>query len=171
MTWKQGVDILSFGATKNGGLMAEAIVVFKPELAEALDYRAKRAGQIISKGRLIAAQFEGYFADDHWLANARHANRMAKLLSEGLMQVPGVRLAWPTEANEVFPIIPQALDRALKAAGILYNPWTELSLPESERVAENEVLMRLVASWATREEDVRKLLEIASSGVSRQAAE
>jgi threonine aldolase len=139
MTWKQGVDILSFGATKNGGLMAEAIVVFKPELAEALDYRSKRAGQIISKGRLIAAQFEGYFADDHWLANARHANRMAKLLSEGLMQLPGVRLAWPTDANEVFPIIPQALDRALKAAA--------------------------------REEDVRKLLEIASSGVERQAAE
>jgi threonine aldolase len=171
MTWKQGVDILSFGATKNGGLMAEAIVVFKPELAEALDYRAKRAGQIISKGRLIAAQFEGYFADDHWLANAHHANRMAKLLSEGLMRLPGVRLAWPTEANEVFPIIPQVLDRALKAAGILYNPWTDLSLPDGERVTENEVLIRLVASWATREEDVRRLLEIASSGVSRQAAE
>ena len=74
MTWKQGVDILSFGATKNGCLMAEAIVVFNPVLAEAMDYRAKRAGQIISKGRLIAAQFEGYFADDHWLSNARHAN-------------------------------------------------------------------------------------------------
>jgi threonine aldolase len=171
MTWKQGVDILSFGATKNGGLMAEAIVVFKPELAEALDYRSKRAGQIISKGRLIAAQFEGYFADDHWLANAQHANRMAKLLSEGLMRLPGVRLAWPTDANEVFPIIPQALNEALKAAGILYHPWTELSLPESERVGENEALIRLVASWATREEDVRTLLEIASSGVSRQAAE
>ena len=171
MTWKQGVDILSFGATKNGGLMAEAIVVFKPELAESLGYRSKRAGQIISKGRLIAAQFEGYFADDHWLANARHANRMAKLLSEGLVQLPGVRLAWPTDANEVFPIIPQALNKALKEAGILYHPWTELSLPETERVGENEVLIRLVASWATQEEDVRKLLEIASSGVSRQAAE
>jgi threonine aldolase len=171
MTWKQGVDILSFGATKNGGLMAEAIVVFKPELAEALDYRSKRAGQIISKGRLIAAQFEGYFADDHWLANARHANKMAKLLSDGLLQLPGIRLAWPTEANEVFPIIPQALDRALKAAGILYNSWTELSLPEAERVGEGEALIRLVMSWATREEDVRKLLEIAHSEVSRQAAE
>lgn len=171
MTWRQGVDILSFGATKNGGLMAEAIVVFKPELAESLGYRSKRAGQIISKGRLIAAQFEGYFADDHWLANARHANRMAKLLSEGLMQLPGVRLAWPTDANEVFPIIPQALNKALKEAGILYHPWTDLSLPETERVGENEVLIRLVASWATREEDVRKVLEIASSGVSRQAAE
>jgi len=171
MTWKQGVDILSFGATKNGGLMAEAIVVFKPELAEALDYRSKRAGQIISKGRLIAAQFEGYFADDHWLANARHANRMAKLLSEGLSKLPGVRLAWPTEANEVFPIIPQSLNQTLKAAGIHYHPWTELSLPEAERVAEDEALVRLVTSWATQEEDVRRLLEIASPGVSRQAAE
>lgn len=171
MTWKQGIDILSFGATKNGGLMAEAIVVFKPELAEALDYRSKRAGQIISKGRLIAAQFEGYFADDHWLANARHANRMAKLLSDGLVRLPGVRLAWPTDANEVFPIIPQALNQALKTAGILYSPWTELSLPEAERVGENEVLIRLVASWATKEEDVRRVLEIASSGVERQAAE
>jgi len=171
MTWKRGVDILSFGATKNGGLMAEAIVVFRKDLAEALDYRSKRAGQIISKGRLIAAQFEGYFADDHWLANARHANRMAKLLSEGLARLPGVRLAWPTLANEVFPIIPLALDRALKAAGILYNPWTELSLPEGEHVGEGEALVRLVASWATRQEDVRRLLEIASSGVSRHAAE
>jgi threonine aldolase len=171
MTWKQGVDILSFGATKNGGLMAEAIVVFKPELAEALDYRSKRAGQIISKGRLIAAQFEGYFADNHWLDNAHHANRMAALLSKGLLQLPGVRLGWPTQANEVFPIIPKALDRALKAAGILYHPWTELSLPGTERVSDHEVLIRLVTSWASREEDVHRLLEIASSGVSRQAAE
>ncbi|WP_262028637.1 threonine aldolase family protein [Microvirga sp. Mcv34] len=171
MTWKQGVDILSFGATKNGGLMAEAIVVFKPELAEALDYRSKRAGQVISKGRLAAAQFEGYFADDHWLANARHANRMAALLAEGLLQVPGVRLAWPTQANEVFPIIPKALDRALKDAGILYHAWTELSLLQAECVAEHEALIRLVASWATREEDVRRLLEIASSGVGSRAAE
>lgn len=171
MTWKQGVDIVSFGATKNGGLMAEAIVVFRKDLAEALDYRSKRAGQIISKGRLIAAQFEGYFAHDHWLDNARHANRMAALLSQGLLRMSGVRLAWPTEANEVFPIIPRSLDQVLKAAGLLYHNWTELSLPEAERVADHEVLIRLVTSWATREEDVRKLLEVASSGAARQAAE
>ena len=171
MTWKRGVDILSFGATKNGGLMAEAIVVFRPDLAEALGYRSKRAGQIISKGRLIAAQFEGYFGNDHWLDNARHANRMAQTLSEGLVRLPGVRLAWPREANEVFPIIPKTLDGALKAAGILYNPWTELSLPETERVADHEILIRLVTSWATREDDVQRLLQAASSGSSREAAE
>lgn len=171
MTWKQGVDILSFGGTKNGCLMAEAIVVFKPELAEALDYRSKRAGQIVSKGRLVSAQFEGYFADDHWYANARHANQLASLLSEGLSQLPGVRLAWPTEANEVFPIIPAAMDKALKDAGVLYHPWTQVSLPEHERVEEGEALIRLVLSFATREDDVRKVLEIARSVATRQAAE
>jgi threonine aldolase len=171
MTWKQGVDILSFGGTKNGCLMAEAIVVFNPVLAEALDYRAKRAGQIISKGRLIAAQFEGYFADDHWYANARHANRMARLLSEGLAGVPGVRLAWPTEANEVFPIVPKAVDQALKATGLQYLGWTEASLAEGERIGPDEALIRLVVSFATAEEEVRQLVDIARSAMSRQAAE
>jgi threonine aldolase len=146
MTWKRGVDILSFGATKNGGLMAEAIVVFRPELAEALDYRSKRAGQIISKGRLIAAQFEGYFADDHWYANARHANRMARLLSEGLSELPGVRLGWPTQANEVFPILPQALDKALKAAGVIYPSLDRSEPPRGWPSASprDESLIRLV---------------------------
>lgn len=171
MTWKQGVDILSFGATKNGCLMAEAIVVFKPELAEALDYRAKRAGQIISKGRLIAAQLEGYFADDHWYANARHANRMAALLSKGLAELPGVRLAWPTEANEVFPIVPQTMDRALQAAGAQYHSWTELSLPATESVAADEALIRLVVSFATTEEEIRRFLDAARAASVRQAAE
>ncbi|HZW46824.1 MAG TPA: low specificity L-threonine aldolase [Microvirga sp.] len=171
MTWKQGVDILSFGGTKNGCLMAEAIVVFRPELAEALDYRCKRAGQIISKGRLIAAQFEGYFADDHWYANARHANRLARLLSDGLSRLPGVHLAWETQANEVFPIIPAAMDRALKEAGVLYHPWTELSLPTGENVGPDEALIRLVLSFASQEEDVRKVLDIARAAASRQAAE
>ncbi|MEZ0172143.1 low specificity L-threonine aldolase [Microvirga sp. TS319] len=171
MTWKQGVDILSFGGTKNGCLMAEAIVVFKPELAEALDYRAKRAGQIVSKGRLISAQFEGYFADDHWYANARYANRLARLLSDGLSELPGVRLAWATQANEVFPIIPASMDKALKEAGILYHPWTELSLPAGETIGPDETLIRLVLSFASQEQDVRKLLEIARSAAPRQAAE
>jgi threonine aldolase len=171
MTWKQGVDIVSFGATKNGCLMAEAVIVFDPRLAETLAYRRKRAGHTISKGRLIAAQFEGYFADEHWLANARHANRMARLLADGLSSVPGVRLAWPAEANEVFPIIPKALDAALRAAGFFYHPWSELSLPDRERVGPEEVLVRLVTSFATKESAVERLLKAAHSAQRRQAAE
>jgi threonine aldolase len=171
MTWRQGVDILSFGATKNGCLMAEAIVVFDPALAESLNYRRKRAGQIISKGRLIAAQLEGYFANDHWYDNARHANRMARLLSEGLTELPGVRLAWPTEANEVFPIVPRAMDEALRAAGAEYHPWTEGSLPAGQGVGEGEALIRLVVSFATEEAQIRRFLDVARSAVRCHAAE
>ena len=171
MTWKRGVDILSFGATKNGCLMAEAVVVFDPALVEGLNYRRKRAGQIISKGRLIAAQFEGYFAKDHWYDNARHANRMARLLSDGLSALPGVRLAWPTEANEVFPIVPRRLDRALKEAGAQYHAWTDVSLAPGERVGRDEALIRLVVSFATEENEVRRLLEVARSAIGREAAE
>jgi threonine aldolase len=171
MTWKQGVDILSFGATKNGCLMAEAIVVFDPALAETLDYRRKRAGQTISKGRLIAAQLDGYFAGGHWYDNARHANRMARLLSDGLSRIPGVRLAWPTEANEVFPIVPRTMDQALRAAGAQYHSWTDVSLPPGQAVGDSETLIRLVASFATEEAQVQHFLEVASSQETRHAAE
>jgi threonine aldolase len=171
MTWKQGVDILSFGATKNGCLMAEAIVVFDPALAETLDYRRKRAGQTISKGRLIAAQLDGYFADGHWYDNARHANRMARLLSDGLSRIPGVRLAWPTEANEVFPIVPRTMDQALRAAGAQYHPWSDISLPPGQAVGDSETLIRLVASFTTEEAQVRRFLEVAGSQETRHAAE
>jgi threonine aldolase len=162
MTWKRGIDILSFGATKNGCLMAEAIVVFDKALAETLAYRRKRAGQTVSKGRLLAAQFLGYLAEDHWLANARHANAMAARLAGGLGRIPGVRFAWPCEANEVFPIIPRTVDDALKAAEIIYHPWTTGSLLSGERIRADEVLIRLVTSFATRQDEVDRFLAVAS---------
>ena len=158
MTWKAGVDLLSFGGTKNGCLAAEAILVFRRDLAETLDYRRKRGGHVLSKGRLVAAQLEGYLEDDHWLANACHANAMAKALSGGLGALPGVRLAWATEANEVFPILPRALDAHLRAAGAVYHPWQTTSLPPGEAVAEDEVLVRLVTAFATTEAEVEELL-------------
>lgn len=171
MTWKRGVDILSFGATKNGCLMAEAIVVFQPALAESLGYRRKRAGQTISKGRLIAAQLEGYFADDHWLANARHANRMAHRLSQDVSQLPGVRLAWPTEANEVFAIIPRSMDGALRSAGAHYHEWSSGSLPLGETIGPDEVLIRLVTSFATDEASISRFVDTARRSIQRSAAE
>ena len=155
MTWKQGVDILSFGATKNGGLMAEAIVVFRPDLAErsaiapsAPARSFPRAASSRRSSRAISETITGSTMRAMPIAWRRRSRR-------GLSGLPGVRLAWPREANEVFPIIPRTLDGALKAAGIHYNPWTELSLPETERVADHEILIRLVTSWATREDDVR----------------
>ncbi len=162
MTWKQGVDILSFGATKNGCLSAEAIVVFDGKLAETLDYRRKRAGQILSKGRLLSAQFEGYFADDHWLANARHANAAARKLADGLKKLESVRIAWPVEANEVFPILPLAMESRLKAAGAQFHRWAKTSLAPQEKMTGDETLVRLVTSFATQGTDIDQFLQAAA---------
>jgi threonine aldolase len=170
MTWRSGVDILSFGATKNGCLAAEAIIVFDPALAETLEYRRKRAGHLLSKGRLLAAQLEGYLAADHWLANARRANAMAARFAEGLRAIPGIRLAWPREANEVFPILPQAVDDALRAAGAVYHPWSTLSLPAAERVGADERLVRLVTSFATEAASVDRFIDVAGAAARRTAA-
>ncbi len=166
MTWRAGIDILSFGCTKNGCLAAEAVIVFDPALAGTLAHRRKRAGQTFSKGRLLAAQFEGYLADEHWLDNARHANRLAQRLSAGLAAVPGVRLAWPTEANEVFAILPERVDAAMRAAGALYYPWSTRSLPAGERIGAGEILVRLVASFATEERAVEALVTSAEQGAT-----
>ncbi|WP_407523441.1 threonine aldolase family protein [Methylobacterium oryzisoli] len=161
ITWRAGIDILSFGASKNGALAAEAIVVFRPDLAETIAHRRKRAGHLLAKGRLLAAQLHAYLADDHWLANAAWANRMAARLGTGLAALPGVRLAWPVEANEVFPILPGPLARRLREGGGAFYDWSSTSLPEGERVREDETLARLVTSFATQESEVEALLDLA----------
>src|SRR5262245_20170543 len=98
-TWKAGVDILSFGATKNGALAAEAVVCFNRELAQTMPYRRRRGGHLFSKMRVLSVQLEAYIADGLWLRNARHANAMARRVREGLASLPGVRLRRPTEVH------------------------------------------------------------------------
>lgn len=166
MTWRQGVDILSFGASKNGCLAAEAIVVFNKPLSENLEYLRKRSGHTLSKGRLLGAQMEGYLENDHWLENARHANAMAKGLQEGLGAIRGVRLPWSTDANEVFPIIPKQMDEALRAAGAQYYPWQTGSLPPGESVGSQEVMVRLVTSFATEKAKVERFVAVARSATA-----
>ncbi|MGH6896994.1 MAG: threonine aldolase family protein [Geminicoccaceae bacterium] len=116
-TWRRGVDVLSFGATKNGAMGAEAVVVFKDELAAPLRFRARRAGQVFSKMRFISAQLEAYLKDGLWLRLARHANAMAGRLAAGLAAIPGIRLLHPVEINEIFAAMPPPLIEGLLAAG------------------------------------------------------
>ena len=111
VTWRRGVDVLSFGATKNGAMGAEAVVVFTEELAEPLRFRARRAGQVFSKMRFISAQLEAYVQGGLWLRLAGHANAMARRLADGIAGLPGVRLAHPVEINEIFAQMPRADDR------------------------------------------------------------
>ena len=119
-----GVDVLSFGGTKNGALGAEAVVTFRPEAATALRFLRKQSMQLSSKMRFVAAQFVALLTDDLWLRNATHANAMAARLGDGIASVDGVSLAYPVQANGVFAVLPPAVAEALQAEWPFY-VWDE----------------------------------------------
>jgi len=119
------VDALASGATKNGTLTAEAVVVFCADLAEEVAHRRKRAGQVSSKMRFLSAQLEAYVTDGLWLDNARAANGAARRLADGL-QAAGLELAAPAQANLVFPRVPAALRDRLRAQGFEFLDWPSL---------------------------------------------
>lgn len=157
MTWKRGVDILSFGGTKNGCWCAEAIVFFEPVMAKELPFIRKRTAQLFSKSRFIAAQFEAYLKDGLWLELAGHANAMADRLRDGLAASNSARLAWPTQSNEIFAILPKAAAAAAGEKGAKFYDWLEPhDMPEE--TGEDEMLIRLVTSFATTTDDVDAFL-------------
>ncbi len=149
LTWRAGVDALSFGATKNGALGAEAVVFFDPKATGDFVWRRKKAGHLISKQRFVAAQLEAYLADGLWLRNAARANALAQRLAKGL----GVETDYPVEANEVFARLPDAVVAKLRAGGARFYDW--------EPPRDGRTLVRLVTSFATRDEDVDKLIALA----------
>lgn len=151
LTWKAGVDAVALGATKNGALAAEAILLFDRELAETLPFRRKRAGHLLCKQRFVSAQLEAWLTDDLWLRNARHANAMAAALGEGLARLAGCRLLHPVQANEVFVEVPASLADALESEGFAFYRWSDGD-PTS---------LRLVASFNTDPADVDALLAAA----------
>ena len=161
-TWKAGVDVLSFGATKGGALAAEAVIFFDPARAQGMASRRKRGGHLISKHRFLAAQFDAYLRDDLWLRLAHHANAMATKLAEKL-GVAGVAPMWPVEANEVFAPLSAPADTRLKAAGATYYHWPADSLPAGRVIAENETLVRLVTSFATTDSEVDQFVQLAAA--------
>jgi len=137
-----GVDVLTFGGTKNGAIAAEAVVYFDRKLAKDFHYRRMQSMQLASKMRFIAAQFDALLTDDLWLRSATHANRMAALLGEELAQIPGITLTQKVEANEVFAIFPREHVARLQEE-LWFQVWNE---------ATTEV--RLVASFDTTAEDI-----------------
>lgn len=157
MTWKRGVDILSFGGTKNGCWCAEAIVIFDPDKAKEMQFMRKRAAQLFSKSRFIAAQFDGYFENDLWLDLARHSNRMADRLRAGIESAASAKLAWPTASNEAFAVIGKPAIEKARDKGAKFYDWP---IPENNAslVGENEGLIRLVTSFATTDADVEGFL-------------
>ena len=147
MTWKSGIDVLSFGATKNGCLAAEAIIFFKPELVGNLPFLMKRAGHLLSKMSFVSAQLDAYITNEVWLRNAKHANAMGKKLSQGLNQHKNIELAYPTDANEIFVKIPKDIIDQLNSEGYTINDdeWDGKAV-------------RLVTAWNTSLSDIETFL-------------
>lgn len=114
LTWRCGVDVMSFGATKNGAINAEAIVVFDPGLAADIPFIQKRGGQVVSKARFISAQLERYLADERWIERARRANELAARLARELAAIPGVTLVAPVQVNLLYLHLPDAAVAALE---------------------------------------------------------
>ena len=148
-----GVDILSFGGTKNGMAYGEAIVVFNEELVSAAEFIQKQSAQLPSKMRYIAAQFSAMFKDDLWLKHASHANKMAQLLSEGISDIRDVEITQSTEVNAVFAKLPKEAIATLQEWSYFYD-WEK----------ENEV--RWMTSYSTTIEDVERLVEGIHTAVS-----
>lgn len=150
-SWRAGVDVLSLGVTKNGAMAAEVVVFFHEAPAQDFLRRVKRGGQLWSKQRYLSAQLNAMLEGDLWLRHARQANAMATRLAHGLGRLPGARLPYATQGNEVFVVLPQQGVAALEAAGFLFYRW-----PTPEGV--DGVLIRLVTHYATEQEDVDALL-------------
>ncbi|WP_421857232.1 threonine aldolase family protein [Oricola sp.] len=153
MTWRRGVDMVSFGGTKNGCWCAEALIFFDPAMAADMAYLRKRSGQLFSKSRFVAAQFLAYFENGLWLDLARHANAMAASLAAVIDTSAALRLALPPEANEVFAIMPDAEYERLRDAGAGIGDWP-MPAGGGIAVADGEVIVRLVTSFATQQADI-----------------
>jgi threonine aldolase len=161
VTWKAGVDVLSFGATKGGAMGAEAVVFFDRALAHQMGERRKRAGHLLSKHRFLSAQFEAFLSNDCWLRLARHANAMADRLAAGLTKVGHVPV-WPVEANLVFVLLPKAVEERVRAAGARFYVRVSDSLPSGAAIGPQQVLIRLVTSFATQEAEVDRFVGLAA---------
>jgi threonine aldolase len=146
ITWQKGVDVLSFGGTKNGTAMGDLVIFFNKELAREFDYRAKQAGQLASKMRYLAAPWVGLLDNNVWLRNARRANASAKLLAEKLRQSGILETAFPREANAVFLRLKDEIVRELHAAGWYFYKFIE---PD---------IYRLMCSWSATERDIEAFI-------------
>ena len=161
-TWRSGVDVLSLGATKNGALCAEAVVIFDSARAQDFERRRKQSGHLWSKLRFVSAQLLAYFENELWLVNARQANAMASALAQGLRSIPGAALLQSVDANEVFVAMPETIVAALERQGFGFYRWPLSVVPGG-------VAIRLVTSYATLRAHVDEFLAAAAAAAAPAA--
>ena len=160
MTWRAGVDVLSFGGTKNGCMGVEAVVIFDRANAWEFELRRKRGAQLFSKHRYLSAQMAAYLRDDLWLTTARAANANMARLTEGLRQIPEAELVYDPAVNMAFVKLPRALLQHLKAEGAVFNVWQG----DLDTGAPDEPLMtRFVTDWSLPEAEIDRFLTLLTS--------
>ena len=147
LTAKAGVDLLSFGVTKNGGLLTDAIVVFNPAVAQNIGFHLRRAGMIWSKMRFASAQVLAYVTDDLWLRLAKQSNSAAREIAQGIENLAGVKLLAPVQANELFIEMSVAAIDTLAASGVLF-------------YRRGPRLARLVCRWDTTRQETTELINL-----------
>lgn len=156
-TCDAGVDVLSFGGTKNGMMFGEALLFFDPSISRSVKFIRKQGMQLHSKMRFIGAQFEAILSNDLWKRNAVHSNNMARLLENGLREIPEVRITQPVDANGIFAILPAAIIPDLQATHFFY-VW-------NDKLSE----VRLMCSFDTTEQDVSGFIKKLKELLKRQA--
>ena len=156
MSWKAGIDAISFGGTKNGLMGVEAIVLFDPDMADECEVRRKRGAQLFSKHRYLAAQMAAYLADDLWLDMAQASNAAAKQLADGLRALPHASLLHEPQANMIFAGLPRATLRKVMDAGATLSPMGDpTNGPEDEIIG-----TRLVCDWSATTENTDRFLAL-----------
>jgi len=155
LTTDAGVDILSFGGTKNGMMYGEAVCFLKPGISKDFKYIRKQGMQLASKMRFISAQYVAYFKDDLWKRNASHSNSMALFLADKLQKVEGIHITQPVQSNGVFVIIPENVAENVSSTYFFY-PWNEF-------ISE----YRLMTSWDTTEEDINIFIALLDKELSK----
>lgn len=150
MTWKAGVDAISFGMTKNGTMGAEAAIYFNENDSDGFVYRSMRSGHLISKSRFIAAQILAYLANDHWLENSRHANNMASKLTNAVEKSQAIEFKYPQQSNVMFMKMKPALHERFVEAGVDYFFSEEGSHIEA----------RFVTAFNTAETEIERIVEV-----------
>ena len=155
ITWRVGVDVLSFGATKNGALAAEAVIFFRPNLAAEFGRQRMRGGHLLSKMRYVSAQLAAYIEDSLWLSLASRANYGAQQLANGLSKLPGVEICYPVEGNALFACLPESMIDGLIEDGFLFHRWPG-----------RNGMVRLMCPYTLSDQDIDCFLEAAGSRVS-----
>ncbi|MFV1492949.1 beta-eliminating lyase-related protein [Phaeobacter sp. JH18-32] len=155
MTWKAGVDAVSFGGTKNGCMGVEAVIFFDPAKAQEFEYRRKRGAHLFSKHRYLSTQMLAYLTDDLWLHNARAANAKAARLAEGLRS-KGAQFSHDPQANMIFAALPRATHQRLFDAGAVYHLWDG----GLEGAADEEVTARFVCDWSIEDDQIDAFLAL-----------